>query len=515
MTRITITGLLTLFAALLASAPAQAAFPVACKDGTTVYLPQAGDPICKQFTCVAVGKRDRYQDVAKRHGLTVGQIWQFEVPEGMGTNEHPTGTAPNIAGGWTVVGEFPTWRHIRNADTCIDTVPEMVAAARFGRNLQGALRHDIPNLVVVIPSEPNPCLDNLAQCGAAYHATKAQIAATSGELNCWHAGKEWKNGQCVARAASGTLATDVRVDLARVAVAQTCESNGGFYRWSDGGCLTKAQMATIVGADKTSADWGSWLAAAALVAITILVLVSLLIGSRFAPAAEQFREDVRREPEADAMRTQRDQLRGILDTLVSKVQGFVRFTVSVDVLATAVDSLLRELSELRAKVTQVEGERDAAQQDAAAKQLSSEAADARNAELSERVGKAESDLEGARRSMQEAGAALDTERAVTAELQALREEVAEVAASSEAVVDSAMALAATPPIKATRDDAQDAEIRELQRKLNAVGASLTRDVADIHAFVVEHPRSKSLREVAIEAVERLRQATTDLATPAN
>ncbi len=543
-------GLMALLSALLASAPAKAAYPVACRNGTTVYLPQAGDPICKQFTCEPVGHRDRYQDVAKRHGLTVGQVWQFEVPEGMGTREHPVGSAPNIAGGWTVVGEYPKWRHIRNSDWCIDTVSEMVVAAKSGRNLQGALRHDIPNLVVVIPSEPNPCLDNLAECGAAYEAKKAEVAATSEELTCWRtASKEWKDGQCVPRKDAenkgavgqiqvlGTRVPNVIGDLAKIEAARNCERDGKFYRWSDGACLTKAQLAAMIGTPRASAGGGvGWLAAVILFVILLLVLGNFVWSRVVDAAVNTLGDESLAIPEDDGP----------------------------------------QVEELRAMVTQVEDERDAAQEEVRAKDRAIMAADERNAALSERARRAEEasvpqcpvnltalaaqasvllrrrnvelehngerdahtlaaavlgqlvaeavlvwdardDLEGnlagVRRGMQEAGQALAealaTRAEIATELAALREEVVEMETATEAVVGSAMAVAATPALTKGGQDkheaTQDERLARLESMIERVRAAFADDL-DLIEAALTHPRSQSKRDAGREAVGRLRAA---------
>lgn len=205
-------------ATLTLASPAQAAVEIVCKDGSRVYVTQVGDPICDQFQCEAIDRGERYENIAERYGLTTLQLIQFTVPEGKGTPEHRSGTSPNLVVGYTVVGEFPNWTHIPNADLCIDTVEESNARRKPGKNLQWAVRHNIPSAVVVIPTEPDPCLLGHAQCTAAYKADHAVVAAVN---VCKDSNQFFHpaSGKCVPRISSGQIAL-----VNTAAAAKACHS---------------------------------------------------------------------------------------------------------------------------------------------------------------------------------------------------------------------------------------------------------------------------------------------------
>lgn len=351
--------------------------------------------------------------------------------------------------------------------------------------------------VVFLPAPIGKCDRDLGECKEAWQAEQARADILKDENACFRSGKEWKNGQCVERAVAGVIpATDVRNDLVKVAAVQNCESDGKFFRWSDGACLTKAQMAALVGASQTSSRgfWG-WIVAAVLL-VVLICFIGVIVWRRIEPAMEQFKAEVRDEPEVNRLRTESTRLQEIVDSLIERVKDFATATLTYEALVPTVKTLLRELAKLRQDGAEFEiaktQQRDAAQAEVAAKQVALDAADARNAELAEQLRERDrlaADLKGARCGMQEAAADADRLRGE------LEEAVAEFAAFREEVAR-----------KTARDDAQDARIARLEQ-------AFERDLDPIGELIASSRSAK--RPAAEEAFQRLRAAASDLASSVN
>lgn len=327
-------------AILTVAGKVQAAVEVTCrnKDGSisTVSIPQKDDPICDQFQCEEISAGQRYEDVAARYDLTTSQLIHFAIPEGKGTSEHRSGTSPNLVVGYTVVGEFPNWTHLANADLCIDTVEKSNARRKPGKNLQWAMRHNLPRAVVVIPAEPDPCLLGHAQCTAAYKADHAVVTAV---MSC-------KGNDQLFDPASGTCVP--RVSTEQIALANTAAAAKACHIKTNHRFDYDSEKCAAIGIVTKVPRW-AWAVMAAL-ALVVLCLI-------FVPGFGVFslRRKLSNALTADADRDEAKQAMDVVEAMVFGRQEVplkpensyrqlvdrVRTLVPVEAIRTALETLVQ------------------------------------------------------------------------------------------------------------------------------------------------------------------------------
>lgn len=293
--------LFTLISCMLVNSQAEAAWHDTCKDCEgAVYIPQMGDPICKVVTCHPVKSGERYEDIAQAYGLSVSQILYFKVLDQEGVSPALLGTYPNLATGWTIRGQFPDWWHFTNAELGINSPERVQERARSGKNLQFGLRskrsvRPAPRMAVLIPKEPNPCLDNLVDCTDAYltanKVASAVKACKPGQLfnpatdKCMDAGTATTAAVAMDKTAAdptstaGLMLAALNESHRRIEAAKKCKDEGGVYSFGgkedlDDCVIEDDGTHGAVAATTGKRPWSGWQS----IAIGLGILLLLAIG---------------------------------------------------------------------------------------------------------------------------------------------------------------------------------------------------------------------------------------------
>lgn len=259
-----ISAVLAVLLSVLFSFKAEAALQVRTKDGKTVTIVQVGDPVCSGLECYPISRGDRFEDIkrADGRGLTVEQIVYFRVPEDPRIPRQLWGTYPNLAAAFTVVGDRAEAKRYPNARLGILTPEGVEKYAKEGRNLRFGLRSSLPDLAVVLPKSPDPCLATPEGCRAG--VDKAVQIAQAVESCAPDRVYDPVSRKCVARVSAAAADS-------RISAAEDCHAKPGLWRYDFSSSQCLAVQSGVVAAYKQPLFWAMGLLILALgAALTVL-----------------------------------------------------------------------------------------------------------------------------------------------------------------------------------------------------------------------------------------------------